>query len=112
MFQRILHICNTLPSICEGIKCDNSTYLKRFCAVKSCFRSNNKPDSMMKIKTTGNGRLKFSDYKNLMCSLKHWQVIFRAYTKGTASVFRAEKLRDALLDIEINFRTAQWALDD
>ncbi|GBM14828.1 Calpain-C [Araneus ventricosus] len=78
--------------------------------VKSCATLEVCRQVILALDTTGNGRLKFADYKNLMCSLKHWQVIFRAHTKGTASVFRAEKLRDALLDIGFQVNTETLSL--
>ncbi|GIY80368.1 calpain-C [Caerostris extrusa] len=78
--------------------------------VKSCATLEVCRQVILALDTTGNGRLKFSDYKNLMCSLKHWQVIFRAHTKGTGSVFRAEKLRDALLDIGFHVNTETLSL--
>ncbi|RWS04986.1 calpain-C-like protein [Dinothrombium tinctorium] len=47
----------------------------------------------------GFGRLHYNDYKNIMCSLKYWQNIFRNHTKGTSGILRAEKMQEALLDI-------------
>ena len=47
----------------------------------------------------GNGRLKFMDYKNIMCSLRNWQNTFKNHTKGTTGILRAEKLFDALNEI-------------
>ncbi|KAG8184912.1 hypothetical protein JTE90_017767 [Oedothorax gibbosus] len=78
--------------------------------VKSCATLEVCRQVVLALDTTGNGRLKFSDYKNLMCSLKHWQVIFRTHTKGTAGVLRAEKLRDALLDIGFQVNTETLSL--
>ncbi|EEC17696.1 calcium-dependent cysteine protease, putative [Ixodes scapularis] len=49
--------------------------------------------------TTGVGRLRFQEYKNFMCSLKYWQGTFKKHTKGTSGILRAEKLREALIDI-------------
>ncbi|XP_076369958.1 calpain-C-like [Tachypleus tridentatus] len=47
----------------------------------------------------GCGRLKFTDYKNLMCSLKYWQTTFKNHTKGTSGILRAERLKEALFDL-------------
>lgn len=47
----------------------------------------------------GNGRLKFMDYKNIMCSLRNWQNTFKNHTKGTTGILRTEKLFDALNEI-------------
>lgn len=51
------------------------------------------------VQSTGTGRLKFSDFKVLMCSLKYWQSIFKNHTKGTTGILRVERLRDALFEI-------------
>ncbi|XP_074601219.1 calpain C isoform X2 [Brevipalpus obovatus] len=45
------------------------------------------------------GRLKYSDYKNIMCSLRLWQTIFRNHTKGTSGILRADSLKEALHDV-------------
>ncbi|XP_015783645.1 calpain-C [Tetranychus urticae] len=45
------------------------------------------------------GRLKFTDYKNIMCSLRFWQAIFKNHTKGTSGILRADKLKEALHDV-------------
>ncbi|XP_054707542.1 calpain-C-like [Uloborus diversus] len=78
--------------------------------VKSCATLEVCRQIVLALDSIGNGRLKFSDYKNLMCSLKHWQVIFRNHTKGTAGVLRAEKLRDALFDIGFQVNTETLSL--
>ncbi|XP_021002685.1 calpain-C isoform X2 [Parasteatoda tepidariorum] len=78
--------------------------------VKSCATLEVCRQVVLALDTTGNGRIRFSDYKNLMCSLKHWQVIFRNHTKGTTSVLRAEKLRDALFDVGFQVNTETLSL--
>lgn len=51
-------------------------------------------------KTSGTlGRLKYSDYKDVMCSLRQWQTIFKNHTKGTAGILRADNYKEALLDV-------------
>lgn len=47
----------------------------------------------------GTGRISLSDFKDLMCSLKHWQGVFRSHAREKMGVLRAERLRDALKDI-------------
>lgn len=51
------------------------------------------------FQTSGNGRLKFSDFKDLMCSLKYWQTSFKNHTKEKTGILKAERLRDALLEV-------------
>ena len=45
------------------------------------------------------GRLGFSEFKDLIVSLKMWQTVFRNHAKEKTGVLRAERLRDALLEV-------------
>lgn len=54
------------------------------------------------------GRLGYSEFKDLIVSLKLWQSVFRTHTKEKTGVLRAERLRDALL--EVGFRLSQEIL--
>jgi len=47
----------------------------------------------------GLGRLKFSQFKELMYSLKSWQQSFKTHTKEKNGVLKGERLRDALTDV-------------
>ncbi|KAL1518074.1 hypothetical protein ABEB36_001754 [Hypothenemus hampei] len=47
----------------------------------------------------GNGRLRFSDFKDLMCSLKFWQTAFKNHSKEKTGILKAERFRDALLEV-------------
>lgn len=40
-----------------------------------------------------------SDFKDLICSLKHWQIVFREHAPEKMGVLRAERLRDALREV-------------
>lgn len=51
---------------------------------------------------TSLGRLGYPQFKDLIVSLKLWQGVFRTHTKEKTGVLRAERLRDALL--EVGFR--------
>lgn len=55
--------------------------------------------SLTLSQSTGSGRLKLSDFKDLMCSLKHWQSAFKNHTREKTGILKAERLRDALLEI-------------
>lgn len=48
---------------------------------------------------TGMGRLKFSQFKDLMFSLKSWQSTFKNHTKEKTGILKAERLRDCLGDV-------------
>jgi len=54
------------------------------------------------------GRLGYSEFKDLIVSLKMWQGVFRTHTKEKTGVLRAERLRDALL--EVGFRLSSEIL--
>lgn len=45
------------------------------------------------------GRLKLSDFRDFMASLKQWQTAFKSHTKEKTGILRAERFRDALLDV-------------
>lgn len=45
------------------------------------------------------GRLHFKDYRNIMCSLRFWQNVFKNHTKGTTGILRVEKLEEAIAEI-------------
>ena len=51
---------------------------------------------------TSIGRLAYPEFKDLIVSLKLWQSVFRTHSKEKTGVLRAERLRDALL--EVGFR--------
>ncbi|GLH12036.1 Putative calpain 3 [Gryllus bimaculatus] len=53
------------------------------------------------MENTGGGRLKFNDFKDFMCSLKYWQTAFKNHTKEKTGILKAERLRDALLEIDV-----------
>lgn len=55
--------------------------------------------------STGNGRLKFNDFKDLMCSLKYWQTVFKNHSKDKTGILRAERLKDALLEVGFQVNT-------
>lgn len=48
---------------------------------------------------SGLGRLKIADFRDFMASLKQWQGAFKSHTKEKTGILRAERLRDALLDV-------------
>lgn len=48
---------------------------------------------------SGLGRLKLSDFRDFMASLKQWQAAFKSHTKEKTGILRAERLRDSLFDV-------------
>ncbi|XP_018497658.1 calpain-C [Galendromus occidentalis] len=67
--------------------------------VKSCATMEVCRQVVLAMDNTGLGRLRFQDYKQFICSLKWWQTVFKAYTKGTVGVLRADRLKESLEDI-------------
>lgn len=58
--------------------------------------------------SSGSGRLKFNDFKDLMCSLKNWQAAFKNHTKEKTGILKAERLRDALLEVGELWLPESW----
>lgn len=48
---------------------------------------------------SGLGRLKLTDFRDFMASLKQWQTAFKSHTKEKTGILRAERFRDALHDV-------------
>ncbi|XP_077302480.1 calpain C isoform X2 [Arctopsyche grandis] len=67
--------------------------------IKSCASMEVCRQVVLALDRTGSGRLKFVDFKDLMCSLKHWQTAFKNHTKEKTGVLKAERLRDAILEL-------------
>lgn len=67
--------------------------------VKSCATLEVSRMIITAMDASGFGRIHIKDYKNIMCSLRYWQNIFKNHTKGTAGILRVEKLEDALADV-------------
>lgn len=78
--------------------------------VKSCASLDVCREVVLALDGSGQGRLKFTDFKDLMCSLKYWQNAFKNHTKGTTGILRAERMRDALLEIGFQLSTEVLSL--
>ncbi|KAI8431169.1 hypothetical protein MSG28_001208 [Choristoneura fumiferana] len=48
---------------------------------------------------SGTGRISLANFKDLMCSLKHWQMVFKTHAREKMGVLLAERLRDALREV-------------
>lgn len=68
---------------------------------ESCLNANCIIDyfSLVIDQVSGLGRLKLSDFRDFMASLKQWQTAFKSHTKEKTGILRAERFRDALLDV-------------
>ncbi|KAI4469403.1 calpain [Holotrichia oblita] len=73
--------------------CLPNDYIKSCASIEVCRQV------VLTLDTTGTGRLQFSDFKDLMCSLKYWQTAFKSHTKEKTGILKAERLRDALLEV-------------
>ena len=47
----------------------------------------------------GFGKINFKEFKDLICSIKFWQSAFKTHTKEKTGILKAERLREALLDV-------------
>ncbi|XP_073975744.1 calpain C isoform X2 [Rhodnius prolixus] len=73
--------------------------------IKSCACLEVCRQVVMTLDSCGNGRLKLSDFKDLMCSLKSWQTAFKNHTKEKTGILKAERLRDALHEVGFQLST-------
>ncbi|XP_047115178.1 calpain-C [Schistocerca piceifrons] len=73
--------------------------------IKSCACMEVCRQVVLTLDTSGSGRLKFNDFKDLMCSLKYWQIAFKNHTKEKTGILKAERLRDALLEVGFQLNT-------
>ncbi|ODN05130.1 Calpain-C [Orchesella cincta] len=67
--------------------------------IKSCATLDVCRQVIIAMDKTGMGRLKFSQFKDLMFSLKSWQSTFKGHTKEKTGILKAERLRDCLGDM-------------
>lgn len=73
--------------------------------IKSCASMEVCRQVVLTMDSSGSGRLKFNDFKDLMCSLKYWQAAFKNHTKEKTGILKAERLRDALLEVGFQLNT-------
>ena len=59
--------------------------------IKSCATIGVCRQIIFAMDTTMFGRLSFNDFKDLMCSLKLWQGVFKNHTKEKTGVLKAER---------------------
>ncbi|XP_046387998.1 calpain-C [Ischnura elegans] len=79
--------------------CLPNDYIKSCACIEVCRQV------VLAMDISGSGRLKFSDFKDLMCSLKYWQTAFKNHTREKTGILKAERLRDALLEIGFQLST-------
>ncbi|RZC31878.1 calpain-C, partial [Asbolus verrucosus] len=73
--------------------CLPNDYIKSCASIEVCRQV------ILTFDLSGTGRLKFNDFKDLMCSLKFWQTAFKNHTKEKTGILKAERFRDALLAV-------------
>ncbi|XP_045784098.1 calpain-C isoform X2 [Maniola jurtina] len=67
--------------------------------IKSCATMETCRQIVLSMEKDGSGRITLSDFKDLICSLKHWQMVFRSHAPEKMSVLRIERFRDALREV-------------
>ncbi|XP_034941713.1 calpain-C isoform X2 [Chelonus insularis] len=78
--------------------------------IKSCASMEVCRQVVLTMDSSGSGRLEFNDFKDLMCSLKYWQAAFKNHTKERTGILKAERLRDALLEVGFQLNTEVLAV--
>ncbi|CAL4082230.1 unnamed protein product [Meganyctiphanes norvegica] len=73
--------------------------------IKSCASLDICRQVVLALDSSSTGRLRFSDFKDLMVSLKFWQNSFKSHTKERTGILKAERLRDALEDVGFQLST-------
>ncbi|XP_066982446.1 calpain-C [Macrobrachium rosenbergii] len=73
--------------------------------IKSCASLDICRQVILALDSSSTGRLRFSDFKDLMVSLKFWQNAFKSHTKERTGILKAERLRDALEDVGFQLST-------
>ncbi|KAL4717640.1 hypothetical protein ACJJTC_000789 [Scirpophaga incertulas] len=67
--------------------------------IKSCASIDTCRQIVLSMDTKGTGRISLTDFKDLMCSLKYWQLIFKDHAREKMGVLCAERLGDALKEV-------------
>jgi len=67
--------------------------------IKSCANIEVCRQVILVFDVSGLGRLKLSDFRDFMASLKQWQAAFKCHTKEKTGILRAERLRDSFFDV-------------
>ena len=67
--------------------------------IKSCANLDVCRQVILAFDVSALGRLKLSDFRDFMASLKQWQGAFKSHTKEKTGILRAERFKDALFDV-------------
>ncbi|XP_030019873.2 calpain-C isoform X1 [Manduca sexta] len=67
--------------------------------IKSCVSIDTCRQIVLAMDRKGTGRISLTDFKDLICSLKHLQQVFKDHAREKMGVLRVERLRDALRDV-------------
>ncbi|XP_059055293.1 calpain-C-like isoform X2 [Achroia grisella] len=67
--------------------------------IKSCATLDTCRQFVLSMDVNGSGRLTLQNFRDLICSLRHWQTIFKTHTVEKMGVLRAERLRTALYEV-------------
>ncbi|XP_041986342.1 calpain-C [Aricia agestis] len=67
--------------------------------IKSCATTETCRQIVLSLEKDGSGRMCLQDFKDLICSLKHWQTVFKDHAPEKVGVLRIERFRDALRDV-------------
>ena len=74
--------------------------------IKSCASLEVCRQVIVAFDSSGLGRITFSNFKDLMCSLKLWHGVFKNNTKEKSGILIADRLRDALSEVGFQLNSA------
>ena len=74
--------------------------------IKSCASLEVCRQVIVAFDSSGLGRITFSNFKDLMCSLKLWHGVFKNHSKEKSGILKADRLRDALNEVGFQLNSA------
>lgn len=74
--------------------------------IKSCASLEVCRQVIVAFDSSGLGRITFSNFKDLMCSLKLWHGVFKNNAKEKSGILIADRLRDALSEVGFQLNSA------
>lgn len=74
--------------------------------IKSCASLEVCRQVIVAFDSSGLGRITFSNFKDLMCSLKQWHGVFKNHSKEKSGILKADRLRDALNEVGFQLNSA------
>ena len=103
--MEILNFCRSVH-IWKGKNNDFSNFVDFADYIKSCASLEVCRQVIVAFDSSGLGRITFSNFKDLMCSLKLWHGVFKNNAKEKSGILIADRLRDALSEVGFQLNSA------